>query len=102
MNFSSIDQPVVSSPGKLRQFMQQHPLVCYFVIAYGFSWLAWLPFILAKGGLGVLPVNLSQLAAIPGLYLGPLLSGFLMTAVTDGKIGVQHLLHRIILWRVGW
>ena len=102
MDVSSSARPVVSSPGKLRQFLQHHPLVCYFVMAYGFSWLAWLPFILAQGGLGVLPVSLSQFAIIPGAFLGPLLSGFLMTAATEGKIGVQHLLRRFILWRVGW
>lgn len=102
MSVSSSARPVASSPGKLRQFLQQHPLVCYFMLAYGFSWLAWLPFLLSQGGLGILPVRLSQVALFPGLFLGPLLSGFLMTAATEGKLGVQHLLRRIILWRVGW
>jgi membrane protease YdiL (CAAX protease family) len=25
-----------------------------------------------------------------------------MTAATEGKPGIQHLLHRFVLWRVGW
>lgn len=102
MSVSSSTHPAVSSPGKLRQFLQQHPLVGYFVMAYGFSWLAWLPFILSKGGLGLLPVSLSQFAIIPGAFLGPLLSGFLMTAAIEGRPGVQRLLRRFIVWRVGW
>ena len=102
MSLSSSTRSVSSSPGKLRQFLRHHPLVCYFLLAYGFSWVAWLPYVLSRNGLGVLPVNLSEFAAIPGLYLGPLLSGFLMTAATDGKTGVQNLLRRIVLWRVGW
>ncbi len=102
MNVSSPTRPVISSPGKLRHFLQHHSLVCYFVIAYGLSWLAWVPFVLSQSGLGVLPVSLSQFAIIPGLYLGPLLSGFLMTATTEGKPGVQNMLRRFVLWRVGW
>lgn len=102
VDISSPTLPAALSSGKLRQFLQRHPLVCYFVMAYGFSWLAWLPYILSQTGLGVLPIQLSQLAILPGAYLGPLLSGFLMTAATEGKPGVYRLLHRIILWRVGW
>ena len=95
-------RPIVSSPGKLRQFLQQHPLVCYFVMAYGFSWLAWLPYVLSQGKPSFLPAVLAQFALLPGAYLGPLLSGFLMTAATEGKPGVQRLLRRFVLWRVGW
>ncbi len=102
MDISLSTRPVVPSPGKLRLFLQRHPLVCYFAMAYGFSWLAWLPYILSQTGLGVLPFQLSQFAILPGAYLGPLLSGFLMTAATEGKPGIYRLLRRLILWRVGW
>ncbi|HEY0754159.1 MAG TPA: CPBP family intramembrane glutamic endopeptidase [Ktedonobacteraceae bacterium] len=102
MNISSSTHPVVSAPGSLRSFMQRYPLICYFVMAYGFSWLAWLPYVFSQSGLGLLPVTLSQAAVLPGAYLGPLLSGFLMTAAVEGRPGVQRLLRRIILWRVGW
>ena len=37
---------------------------------------------------------------IAGL-LGPSLSGFIMTAVTEGRAGIRRLLRRILLWRVG-
>jgi membrane protease YdiL (CAAX protease family) len=93
---------ITPSSSSLRQFMQRHPLVCYFVLAYAFSWLAWLPYILSKSGLGFFPVLLSQFAILPGAYLGPCLSGFLMTAVTEGKPGIHRLLRRFVLWKVGW
>jgi membrane protease YdiL (CAAX protease family) len=36
-----------------------------------------------------------------GIFLGPTLSGFIMTGVTEGRAGIRRLLRRIVLWRVG-
>ena len=102
MKTLSYTPPVVSAPGKLQQFLQHYPLVCYFVMAYGFSWLAWLPYVLSQGKVGFLLAILSQFALLPGLYLGPFMAGFLMTAATEGKPGVRRLLRRFVLWRVNW
>ena len=33
--------------------------------------------------------------------LGPILSGFIMTAVTEGRPGIACLLRRMVGWRVG-
>src|SRR5437868_15176495 len=41
-----------------------------------------------------------RLLAIAGL-LGPILSGFIMTAVTEGRPGIARLFRRIVCWRVG-
>src|SRR5437762_4142737 len=41
-----------------------------------------------------------RLLAIAGL-LGPILSGFIMTAVTEGRPGIARLLRRMVCWRVG-
>lgn len=41
-----------------------------------------------------------RLLAIAGL-LGPILSGFIMTAVTKGLPGIVRLLRRMVCWRVG-
>ncbi len=40
------------------------------------------------------------LLAIAGL-LGPISSGFIMTAVTEGRAGIRRWLRRIVRWRVG-
>ena len=92
----------VSSSNDLLRIMQRHPLVCYFLLAYALSWLAWLPFVLSQDGLGLLPFHLSQIVILLGGFLGPCLSAFIMTAVIEGKAEVRSLLRRLILWRVGW
>lgn len=102
MHVSSSVRPTDPSLEKPQGFMQRHPLICYFVMAYGFSWLLWVPYVLSQDGLGLLPFHLTQLGMLPGAYLGPLLSGFLMTAATEGKPGVRRLRQRFVLWRVGW
>jgi CAAX protease family protein len=102
MDNLSSSRIVVPSSSSLLWVMRHHPLVCYFLMAYGFSWLGWLPYVLSQSGLGLFPFHLSEYFGLPGAYLGPLLSGFLMTAVTEGKTGVRHLLRRFVLWRVGW
>jgi membrane protease YdiL (CAAX protease family) len=102
MYVPSSARPDLPSPEKPEGIIQRHPLVCYFVMAYGFTWLAWIPYVLSQDGLGLLPFHLTQLGTLPGAYLGPLLSGFLMTAATEGKPGVRRLRYRFIQWRVGW
>jgi membrane protease YdiL (CAAX protease family) len=102
MDISSSGHTAVSSSNGLRRFLQRHALLCYFLMAYGFSWIAWLPYVLSKNGLGLLPISPGQFAALPGAFLGPCLSGFLMTAALEGRPGVSRLLHRIIQWRVSW
>ncbi|QBD75069.1 CPBP family intramembrane metalloprotease [Ktedonosporobacter rubrisoli] len=102
MDISSSTQIAEPSRRGLRGFLQRHPLVSYFVMAYGFSWIAWLPYILSQDGFGLLPFHPGQAALLPGAFLGPFLSGFVMTAVMEGKPGVGRLLRRIVQWRMNW
>ena len=101
MNISTFSRPSVSEKGKLRRFMSRHPLVSYFLMAYGFSWLAWLPVILSQDGLGLIPIHVSDLWGLLGVF-GPLLSAILATAAISGKTGIRHLFHQMFFWRVGW
>jgi membrane protease YdiL (CAAX protease family) len=77
-------------------------------MAYGISWLAWLPYVLSTDGLSVFAFTLpkimgnSQLAGLAlGAYLGPLTSAFIVTAVTEGKAGLRHWRGRLFRWKVG-
>src|SRR6516164_5371875 len=83
--------------------LARHPLILYFLIAYAFSWLAWLPLVLSKDGAGLLrfraPLGFYTTLAIASF--GPFLSAFFMTGATEGRIGISRLLRRIVLWRVG-
>jgi membrane protease YdiL (CAAX protease family) len=83
--------------------LARHPLVFYFIIAYAGSWLVWLPLALSEDGSGLLPFSSPLLFATFGFaaFLGPFLSGFVMTGATEGRAGLGRLLRRCVLWRVG-
>jgi membrane protease YdiL (CAAX protease family) len=90
-----------SPPGSL---LARYPLTSFFVMAFAFSWIIWSPWFLSEDGAGLLPFSSPLLASflVPlGILLGPALSGFIMTGVTEGRMGIRRLLRRIVLWRVG-
>jgi uncharacterized protein len=76
-------------------FLRRHPLVSYFVMAFALSWL-W--FLLA---FDVWHLELQGIGGFVGPLVGPTLSAFVMTAVTQGRSGVLDLLRRMVRWRVG-
>jgi CAAX protease family protein len=92
-------QPAAPHQGLLAR----HPLTFYFIIAYAGSWLVWLPLALSKDGTGLLPFSIPVLLTTYGYaaFLGPFLSGFVMTGATEGRAGLGRLLRRFVLWRVG-
>jgi membrane protease YdiL (CAAX protease family) len=81
--------------------LARHPLVSYFLFAFGFSWLMFLPPLLTYYGILSLSSNVVRSLAIAGL-LGPILSGFIMTAVIEGRPGIGRLTRRIVRWDVGF
>jgi membrane protease YdiL (CAAX protease family) len=87
-------------PSVLSGLPARHPLVSYFLVAFGFSWLMFLPGPLTYYGVISLSDDVVRSFAIAGL-LGPVLSGFIMTAVTEGRPGIVRLLRRMVCWRVG-
>ena len=84
--------------------LARYPLTFYFVIAYGFSWLVWVPLALSKDGAGLLsfrsPIGASA-SVVVASFVGPFLSAFIMTCITEGRDGIGRLLRRCVLWRVG-
>ena len=88
-----------------RSLLARHPLISFFVMAYAFSWIAWSPWVLSEEGVGLLSFELSDatsgLLNAAAILLGPTLSAFIMTGITEGREGVRRLLRRIVLWRVG-
>ena len=90
-------------------FVRRHALVSFYALAYGLSWLVWLPYVLSLDGLGVLDFSFpkllgtSQFAGIlPGAYLGPLGAAFLVTAVAEGRPGLRRWGGRLFRWSVNW
>lgn len=74
--------------------IRRYPILSYFLIAYAFSWTYVLVFLVFW------PLPDTLVTQTPELF-GPILAGFVMTAVTSGKVGVKQLLRRFVLWRVG-
>jgi membrane protease YdiL (CAAX protease family) len=82
-------------------------LTTFFVMASGLSWLAWTPYILSLNGIGVwnyrFPevLGTAQIAGLlPGLYLGPITSAFVVTAIAEGRPGLRRWAGRLGRWRV--
>src|SRR5215213_5242567 len=93
----------------LGAFVRRHGLVSFYAMAYGMSWLFWLPYVLSQNGLGVLDVSFpevlgtTQLAGILlGAYLGPLGAAFVVTALSEGRPGLRRWGGRLFRWGVNW
>jgi uncharacterized protein len=72
------------------QWVRQHRLTSFFVLAYVVSWTPWV-FDAAGLSLGT--------PFFPG---GPLVAALVVIAVADGRRGFRELGSRLIRWRVGW
>lgn len=78
-------------------------------MAFGLTWLAWLPYILSQNGIGVLPFRFPEflgsaqtLGVMPGAYLGPITAAFVVTSIVDGRAGLRSWGARLVRWRVSW
>lgn len=79
-------------PIRLREIIRQHPLVSFFLIAFGWSWL--------YDGLVFLTVGPSPGILIRGIVRawGPLIAGVTVTWASDGDI--RRYLGQVTKWRV--
>jgi uncharacterized protein len=96
-------QPAAPHRG-IKALLARHPLVFFFLIAYAGSWLVEVPIALSETGTGLLPFTIPRpvlaVAIAAATFLGPTLSAFIMTGITEGRIGIRRLLRRYVLWRV--
>jgi membrane protease YdiL (CAAX protease family) len=72
---------------RYRSAVQQHRLVAFFVLAYLFSWWAWIPYAWGK-------------SPNPIASFGPFLAALVVLALTEGRRGVLGLLRRMVHWRI--
>src|SRR5215470_5431053 len=90
-----------TSTGRLAQYMRQHPLVSFYLMAFGWTWLV--DFLILSlwrqpSGEGGDALRL----IIPAVVGAPTFPALIMTALTEGRAGVGQLLRRCVRWRVGW
>ena len=97
---TTTSQSATYSP--LRRLIKRHPLVAFFVLAFAGAWITFLPLLLSRNGVGLLPFTLpvDPFQTI-GAFAGPTLAAFIVTAATSGAAGLRQLLRRIGQWRVG-
>ncbi|MFY1691314.1 CPBP family intramembrane glutamic endopeptidase [Plantactinospora sp. WMMB782] len=102
----------ITSPAPRRRrpadLVARRPLAAYFTMSYALTWLAWTPYILSETGLGVLPLRFPEvlgssqtLGLLPGAYLGPVTSAFVVTAVAGGRPALRRWAGRLVRWRIG-
>ncbi len=108
MTSTTSEDTTLARENRWRTLVFRYPLIAFFGLAYGISWLVWMPYILSLDGFGVLPfrypdlIEGNQLTAIlPGAYLGPLAAAFTVTVVTEGRAGLRRWRRRLFQVRVG-
>ena len=93
MSQAAIAERSTDSFSRAAELLRRHPLISFFVMAYAISWTYVIVFLV------VWPLPDTIVTDTPEL-LGPVVAGFVMTAVMGGRMGVRQLLHRFVMWRV--
>src|SRR5205807_10001531 len=88
-----VERSTDSSSLVVVRLLRRHPLISFFVMAYAISWTYVIVFLI------VWPLPDTIVTDTPEL-LGPVVAGFVMTAVISGRAGVRQLLRRFVMWRV--
>src|SRR5215210_3615284 len=74
------------------QVIRRHPLVTFFLLAFGITWIVWVP--RAAG---------AQLGVVGDAWTwAPAIAALLAAALTGGRAAVRDLGARLVRWRVGW
>lgn len=89
----------------IKTFIQRHPLVSYFAIAYGITWGSIFAFLATRGfrftSLQVQDASILFVIIFTAMLLGPSTSSLVLTAILDGRSGLRELWQRIKRWQVG-
>jgi membrane protease YdiL (CAAX protease family) len=74
-------------------------LVVFLALAFGISWIVWIPTALASYGLVSFQID-SNFSGLLGVF-GPFLATLITTAIHEGRAGFSTLFKRLLTWRVG-
>ncbi|MDX9953406.1 MAG: CPBP family glutamic-type intramembrane protease [Anaerolineae bacterium] len=74
-------------------------LLVFFALAFGISWIAWIPTTLASHGLVSFQTN-PTFSDLLGAF-GPFFAALITTAIYEGRAGFSLLFKRLLTWRVG-
>jgi len=84
----------------IKRLIKDHPVGVFFLVAFA---IPWLPSFLVAGpkffrGEVIEPLDIMIGVA---MFAAPILSGFLMAFIIDGKRGISDMFSRMKIWRVG-
>lgn len=86
---------------KLKNFMRRHPLPAFFFMAYAFSWIMLVPYILSQWN--ILPdVPAFSVFFVLNPFVGPSLSAYIMGRITEGEDGGRNMKKRLRMIKAGW
>jgi membrane protease YdiL (CAAX protease family) len=80
--------------------VRKYPVAWFYILAFGLSWLGWIPG--ALGSHGIAPFDapyFQMLLILPAV--GPALAAIVVTRVLYGSGRVKELLKALVQWRVG-
>lgn len=88
-----------SSTG-LRRYLESYPLTSFFVMAYLFSWVVLIPFILSQWG--IFPKTKAfDIFFVANAFVGPMLAAYIMFRTLEGKGSWKKIRKSIISTKVG-
>jgi membrane protease YdiL (CAAX protease family) len=83
----------------MAQLIRRHPLTTFFLLAFGITWVVWVPRAAATQGL--LSTNLPIVVGEAWTW-APAIAALLAAALTGRRDAVRELRARLVRWRVGW
>ena len=84
----------------IKAYVQRHPVAVYFVLAYVIAWSGTFAAVGPKFLRGEPMQFTDALFMFLPMLAGPSIAGIAMTAIVDGRSGLQNLLSRMGKWRV--
>ncbi len=72
--------------------IRRYPVAAFFILAYGLSWLCW--------SLGAWLASARGTLIWAGAIM-PAVSAFVLLGFSEGRAGVEKLLRKLLVWRVG-
>jgi membrane protease YdiL (CAAX protease family) len=79
--------------------IRRYPVATFFVLAFGLTWVVWIPRAVASQGL--LTADLPNVLGQVWTWM-PALAALLAAALTGGRAAVKDLGVRLVRWRVRW